>query len=284
MTDGYVVHLPMVIVFVPKTCGHSPFKWANFMAYRRLTSMGVILTTYDTWDDPPQVDLSSWSYHSPGKSTETCCTPQKSNELIPRIAMFTGSYLFQPIILSIHVSFRGCICFMNPFSTSHITIKNKSMMRKRIWWRNKIQERWSIDVFFKRMYFFPAWLPEQWKESIQNFMKFGSHASDQCSQLPWIYHFLQLQGIPVFPGKPKRTDFHVERMDSDLHFPVHWRGVSCFANRGETGDMSTRKSNAQSYKHISDNRHTNWTCFLWPTGHQAMCRQETQGPVQTFLD
>ena len=96
-----------------------------------LTSMGVILTTYDTWDDPPQVDLSvsSWSYHSPGKSTETCCTPQKSNELIPRIAMFTGSYLFQPSILSIHVSFRGCICIMNPFSTSHTTIKNKSMMR-----------------------------------------------------------------------------------------------------------------------------------------------------------
>ena len=36
-------------------------------------------------------------------------TPQKSNELIPNIAMFKGSYLFQTIILGIHVSFRGCI-------------------------------------------------------------------------------------------------------------------------------------------------------------------------------
>ncbi len=155
----------------------------------------------------------------------------------------------------------------------------KNLMKKQNPREMKHRSLFQTDVFF-----FPAWFPEQWKESIQNFMKFGSHASDQCSQLPWIYHFLQLQGISVFPGKPKRTDFHVERMDSDLHFPVHWRGVSCFANRGETGDMSTRKSNAQSYKHISDNRHTNWTWFLWPTGHQAMCRQETQGPVQTFLD
>ena len=35
-------------------------------------------------------------------------TPQKSNELIPKIAIFKGSYLFQSIILGIHVSFREC--------------------------------------------------------------------------------------------------------------------------------------------------------------------------------
>ena len=35
-------------------------------------------------------------------------TPQKSNELIPKIAIFKGSYLFQTIILGIHVSFREC--------------------------------------------------------------------------------------------------------------------------------------------------------------------------------
>ncbi len=36
-----------------------------------------------------------------------CATPQKSN-IDTKIAIFKGSYLFQTIILGIHVSFRGC--------------------------------------------------------------------------------------------------------------------------------------------------------------------------------
>jgi len=39
---------------------------------------------------------------------DTKFTPEKSNELIPTSAISFGSYLFQPIILGIHVSFPGC--------------------------------------------------------------------------------------------------------------------------------------------------------------------------------
>ena len=41
-------------------------------------------------------------------------TPQKTNEWIPKIAMFEGSRelpAFQTIILGIHVSFRGCTSY-----------------------------------------------------------------------------------------------------------------------------------------------------------------------------
>ena len=45
--------ITMVIVYKsPKDrgCG-TPSKWPNFIAYK----WGVILTTYDTWDDPPSI-------------------------------------------------------------------------------------------------------------------------------------------------------------------------------------------------------------------------------------
>ena len=37
---------------------------------------------------------------------------QKSNEWIPRMAIFKRSHLFQTIILGIHVSFQGCRWFL----------------------------------------------------------------------------------------------------------------------------------------------------------------------------
>ena len=45
-------------------------------------------------------------------------TPQKSNELIPKIAMFKGSYLFQGPSFGVAVSFRECI-FTHSFSVVH---------------------------------------------------------------------------------------------------------------------------------------------------------------------
>ena len=63
-------------------------------------------------DFPPRFgapELMARRRDAPGKCREfnrKKILPQKSNELIPKIAMFKGSYLFQPIILGIHVSFR----------------------------------------------------------------------------------------------------------------------------------------------------------------------------------
>ena len=42
-------------------------------------------------------------------------TLQKSNRKIPKIAMFKGSYLFQTIILGIHVSFQDVFSGVNHF-------------------------------------------------------------------------------------------------------------------------------------------------------------------------
>ena len=56
------------------------------------------------WKSSPNFGVENQEYVKPPPS----CTPQKSNELIPTIALFKGSYPFQPIILGILVSFRRC--------------------------------------------------------------------------------------------------------------------------------------------------------------------------------
>lgn len=53
----------------------------------------------------------------------------------------------------------------------------------------------------------------------------------------------------IFPNKTKTTHFHVKPMDSDMHFPVNWRGVSCFLpgsglHKATTNPATFRQTNA----------------------------------------
>ncbi len=58
--------------------------------------------------------------------------PKKSNELIPKIAVVKGSYLFQTIVLGIYVSFWGCI-FSNGMQHDNVID---------LWYWEKIGDDW----------------------------------------------------------------------------------------------------------------------------------------------
>ena len=65
-------------------------------------------------------------------------TPQKSN--IPTIAMFKGSYLFQPIILGIHVSFRVCT---RGFPGKNRRCPSDIHLQKNICWSRSPRDEWQ---------------------------------------------------------------------------------------------------------------------------------------------